>query len=132
MIKYAIFLLPFTLIISTLNNLTVVDGVSDAVDTAISVFVNSIGVWLFVIIAYAITFSTPEHMTALGLHTMLSTICLVPMINYLYRKLYKATGNVWLGAIFVALFLGWRLAGYISHRFMFWDYDSVVARFFGF
>jgi hypothetical protein len=41
MIKYMVFLLPFTLMISTLNNLTLVEGVSDGMDTAISVFVNS-------------------------------------------------------------------------------------------
>lgn len=132
MLKYMIILLPFTFLISIFNNLTVVEGVSDGVDTAISVIINSLGAWLFVLIAYAITFSTPDHMTALGLHTMLPTICLVPMCNYLYRRLYKSTGSVWAGAFFVAIFLAWRLAGYVSHRFMFWGYDSVVSRFFGF
>ena len=131
MFKYALILLPFTFVISILNNLTIVDGVSDGMDTAISVVVNSIGTWAFIIIAYILTFSTPDHMTALGLHTMLPAICLVPMCNYLYRKLYKSTGSIWAGAFFVALFLGWRLSAYISHRFMFWGYDSVITRFFG-
>jgi hypothetical protein len=132
MIKYMVFLLPFTALISTLNNLTIVEGVSDSMATAISVFVNSIGVWLFIIVAYASTFSSPDHMTALGLHTMLPTICLVPILNYIYRKLYKITGNIWCGAFFAAIFLDWRMAGYISHRFMFWGYDSVISRFLGF
>ena len=131
MFKYALILLPFTFVISILNNLTIVDGVSDGMDTAISVVVNSIGTWAFIIIAYILTFSTPDHMTALGLHTMLPAICLVPMCNYLYRKLYKSTGSIWASAFFVALLLGWRLSAYISHRFMFWGYDSVITRFFG-
>ena len=132
MIKYAIMLLPFTLIISVLNNLTIVKGLGDGMDTAVSVVVNSLSAWVFILIAYAITFSTPDHMTALGLHTMLPAICLVPMCNYMYRKFYKVTGSVWTGAFMVALMLGWRLASYVSHRFMFWGYDSVIARFFGF
>ena len=132
MIKYFILVIPFTFIISVLNNLTVVEGVSDSADTALSVVVNSLGTWIFLLLATIITFSTPDHMTALGLHTMLPAIFLVPMCNYLYRKLYKVTGSVWAGAFFVAIFLAWRLAGYVSHRFMFWGYDSVIARFFGF
>ena len=132
MIKYFVLVLPFTFIISILNNLTVVEGVSDSADTAISVVINSLGTWIFIILAYIITFSTPDHMTALGLHTMLPAFFLVPMCNYLYRKLYKVTGSVWAGAFFVAIFLAWRLAGYVSHRFMFWGYDSVISRFFGF
>lgn len=132
MIKYTVMLLPFTLIISVLNNLTIVKGLGDGMDTAVSVVVNSLSAWVFILIAYAITFSTPDHMTALGLHTMLPAICLVPMCNYMYRKFYKVTGSVWTGAFMVALMLGWRLASYVSHRFMFWGYDSVIARFFGF
>lgn len=132
MIKYTVMLLPFTLIISVLNNLTIVKGLGDGMDTAVSVVVNSLSAWVFILIAYAITFSTPDHMTALGLHTMLPAICLVPMCNYMYRKFYKVTGTVWTGAFMVALMLGWRLASYVSHRFMFWGYDSVIARFFGF
>jgi len=132
MIKYGIMLLPFTLIISVLNNLTIVKGIGEGADTFLSVTVNSMGAWVFILIAYAITFSSPDHMTALGLHTMLPAICLVPITNYLYRKFYKVTGSVWTGAFMVAIILGWRLASYVSHRFMFWGYDSVIARFFGF
>lgn len=132
MIKYAIMLLPFTLIISVLNNLTIVKGLGDGMDTFVSVVVNSLSAWVFILIAYAITFSTPDHMTALGLHTMLPAICLVPMCNYMYRKFYKVTGSVWTGAFMVAIMLGWRLASYVSHRFMFWGHESVIARFFGF
>ncbi len=132
MLKYAIMILPITFVISALNNLTIVKGVSDAADTAISVVVNSLGAWIFILVAYAITFSTPDHMTAFGLHTMLPAIYLVPMCNYLYRKLFKATGSLWAGSFMVALLLGWRLASYVSHRFMFWGYTDTIAQFFGF
>lgn len=132
MIKYMIIVLPFTFLLSALNNLTIVKDVRDGTDTAISVGVNSIGTWIFILIAYMITFSTPDHMTVLGLHTMLPAICIIPICSYLYRKLYKVTGSVWAGAFMVAMILSWRLASYVSHRFMFWGYESAVARFFGY
>jgi hypothetical protein len=131
MFKYFLILLPWTFILSYANNLVSIKGISDKADTAILVAMQSLGCWIFMLIANAITFSTPDHMTALGLHTMLPAIFLVPMTNYLFRKLYKATGSIWAGAFMVDILLAWRLASYVSHRFMFWGYDSMITRFLG-
>ena len=138
MFKYAVFLLPFTLVISLMNNLTVVKGVSDAGDTAIAVVAQTIGAYLFVVVAYLIVFGpgTPTQMGSvqanMGIQTILPLLTMVPVCNYLYRRLFKASGSVWVGAVFVALILAWRLSGFTSHRFMFWNYSGTVARFFGF
>ena len=138
MLKYAIMLLPFTLLISILNNLTVVDGVSDSKDVLISVLMHTIGAYVFVVVAYLIVFGpgTPTQMGSIqanmGIQTILPLLTMVPVCNYLYRRLFKVSGSAWLGAVFVALFLAWRLAAFTSHRFMFWGYDSVISRFFGF
>ena len=132
MFKYFLILLPWCFIISYANNLVAIKGINDRLDTIICVAMQSLGCWIFLIIANAITFSTPDHMTALGLHTMLPAIFLVPMTNYLFRKLYKVSGSIWLGTFTVDLILCWRLASYVSHRFMFWGYDSVIGRFLGF
>ena len=131
MIKYAIILLPFTLIISTLNNLWAIKGVSDRVDTIINVVVTSLGAELVVFIALALTFSTPGHGTVCNVHSLHSVIVLAPVMNYLYRKLYKVTGSVWIGALLVAVILGWRLSSYISHQFIYWGPDPIRA-FWGF
>jgi len=127
MLKYAVILLPFTLIISTLNNLTGLKNVSDSADTAINVFVTSLGAELLLAIALILTYSTPQHAVVFHVHAILSLIVLVPVMNYLYRKLYKVTGSVWAGAIIVALILGWRLASYISHQFIYWGPNEVSA-----
>ena len=138
MLKYAIILLPFTFLISILNNLTVVKDVSDSKDVLISVLMHTVGAYVFVVVAYLIVFGpgTQTQMGSvqanMGIQTILPLLTMVPICNYLYRRLFKVSGSVWLGALFVALFLGWRLAAFTSHRFMFWGYESVVARFLGF
>ncbi len=138
MLRYAIILLPFTLVVSIMNNLTVVSDVSDATDTAIAVVAQTIGAYIFVAVAYLIVFGpgTQTQMGSIqanmGIQTILPLFTMVPLCNYLYRRLFKVTGNVWMGAIFVALILAWRLSGFTSHRFMFWEYSGTIARFLGF
>lgn len=132
MFKYFLLLLPWCFIMSYANNLVSLKGIPDRWDTIILVAMQSLGCWIFLLIANAITFSTPDHMTALGLHTMLPAIFLVPITNYLFRKCYKVTGSIWLGTFVVDMMLAWRCASYVSHRFMFWGYESVLGRFLGF
>ena len=132
MAKYFLLLLPWCFIMSYANNLVAIKGINDRLDTIICVTMQSLGCWIFLLIANAITFSTPDHMTALGLHTMLPAIFIVPLTNYLFRKMYKVTGSIWAGTFIVDMMLAWRCASYISHRFMFWGYESVIGRFLGF
>jgi len=133
MFKYFLFLLVPCFIISYANNLVaMMNFKNDRLETLVCVAMQSLGCWIFLIIANALTFSTPDHMTALGLHTMLPAIFLVPMTNYLFRKMYKVTGSIWAGTFIVALILAWRLSSYVSHRFMFWGYESLAGKFFGF
>ena len=127
MFKYALILLPGTLIISTLNNLIILKNVSNFVDNLINVVVYSLGGELVVIIAMILTYSTPEHPVVFNLHAILSLLVLIPITNYLYKKLFKLTGSVWAGAIVVALLLGWRSASYISHQFMYWGPNTLVC-----
>nr|WP_297770681.1 hypothetical protein [uncultured Butyrivibrio sp.] len=129
--KYMILMLPFTLIISTLNNLWSLKGVSDRVDTIINVVVTSFGAELCVFIALILTFSSPNHGVVFNLHTILPVIVLAPVMNYIYRKMYKLTGSVWVGAVIVAMLLAWRQAGYVSHQFIYWGPDTIKA-FWGF
>ena len=127
MFKYALILLPGTLIISTLNNLIILKNVSNFVDNLINVVVYSLGGELVVIIAMILTYSSPEHPVVFNLHAILSLLVLIPITNYLYKKLFKLTGSVWAGAIVVALLLGWRSASYISHQFMYWGPNTLAA-----
>lgn len=127
LIKYTFIMLPFTLVISTLNNLWSIKGVSDRADTAINVLVTSFGAVLCVVIALILTFSTPNHGAVFNIHTILPVLMLAPVMNYIYRKLYKVTGSVWIGAVLVAVLLAWRQAGYVSHQFIYWGPDLIKA-----
>lgn len=126
-IRYALIMLPFTLVISSMNNLSSLSNVSDRKDTIINVVVTSLGMVIMMGIGFALTYSSIDHAEVFTIHCVLSIITLVPVCNYLYRKLFKLTGSPWLGAIFVALLLGWRLASYISHQFMYYGPNEVNA-----
>ncbi len=127
MLKYAVILLPFTLIISSLNNLTLLKNVSDGADTAINVVVTSFGAEFLMLLGFILTYSTPEQGVVFHLHAILSLIVLIPVMNYLFRKFFKMTGSVWAGAIIVALILGWRLSSYVSHQFIYWGPNALSA-----
>jgi hypothetical protein len=130
MVKYAFILLPFTLIMSSLNSLTLVKDLKDGADTVVNVVVTSFGAELLIAIGFILTYSTPQHAVVFHLHAILSLIILVPVMNYLYRKFFKMTGSVWAGAIIVALIIGWRLSSYISHQFIYWG-PNLVRAFWG-
>lgn len=130
MFRYFIIYLPFCLCISTLNNMVTIKGVGDSADTAINVLVTTLGMILFMGINFLITYSSPGHAESGHIHAMLATIFVIPAMNYLYRKMYKVTGNVFVGGALVALFLAWRSAGYLCQRFM-WYGNHEISAFFG-
>ena len=127
MFRYFLIILPFTLVISTLNNMVKIEGVSEGADTAIRVFVLTLGMILFMGIGFLVTYSTPGHGEIHHIHAMLATIFLIPAMNFLYVKMYKATGNVYVGGALVALFLAWRCAGYLCQRFMLYGNNEIAA-----
>lgn len=126
-LKYAVILLPFTLIISALNNMWALKNVTDTQDTIINVIVTSLGAEALILISILVTYSTPQTAVLFNLHTLLPIIIYAPVLSYLYRKMYKLTGSVWLGAMMVALILGWRLSSYISHQFTYWGPNELSA-----
>lgn len=130
LLRYAIILLPFTLMISATSNLTVLKNVSDRMDTLVSVVVNSLGAYVFLGVAFFFTFQKVDSGVFYSLHTALSLFTLIPIANYLYRKLFKMSGSVWAGAVIVALLLAWRLSGFNSHMFMYYGPNRIAA-FFG-
>ncbi|MHC1692924.1 MAG: hypothetical protein AB9828_07850 [Sphaerochaetaceae bacterium] len=130
MFRYFILFLPFCLVVSTLNNMVTIKGISEAKDTTINVLVTTLGMILFMGIGFLVTYSEPGHAQIFSIHSMLSMIFIVPYVNYIYRKMFKLTGSVWAGAILVALFLAWRAAGYLCQRFM-WYGNNEVAAFWG-
>ncbi len=125
--KYALILLPFTLIISTMNNMWSLKNVSDTKDTIINVIVTSLGAEVLILISILVTYSSPQQAVLFNLHTLLPIIIYAPVMSYLYRKIYKLTGSVWLGAMMVAVILGWRLSSYISHQFIYWGPNNLAA-----
>ncbi len=130
MMRYFLVLFPACIVISTLNNMVSFKNVSDSVDTALNVIFTSLGMLLLVAIAFIYTYASVKNPDILHIQCILSIIPLVPITNYMYRKLYKLTGSPWLGAFFVAILLCWRCSGYISHQFM-WYGSNELSAFWG-
>lgn len=127
MMRYFLVLFPACLVISTLNNMVRFQNVSDSVDTALNVLFTSLGMVLLVSIAFIYTYSNVKNPDIFHIQCILSIIPLVPITNYMYRKLYKVTGNPLLGAFFVAILLCWRCSGYVSHQFMWYGANELNA-----
>ncbi len=127
MARYFILIIPATLVISTLNNMVRFKGVSDSADTALNVLFTSLGMIILMLISFGYTYWNAGNPDIFHIQCTLSIIGLVPVCNYIYRKFYKLTGSVWLGAFFVAILIAWRCAGYISHQFMWYGSDEVAA-----
>ena len=68
-------------------------NVSDSADTALNVLFTSLGMILLVSIAFIYTYSNVRNPDILHIQCILSIIPLVPITNYMYRKLYKLTGS---------------------------------------
>ncbi len=130
MFRYFIIIIPATLVISTLNNMVMFKNVSDSTDTALNVLFTSLGMILLMLISFIYTYSNIGNPDILHIQCTLSIIPLVPICNYCYRKFYKLTGSIWLGAFFVAILISWRCAGYISHQFM-WYGSNELSAFWG-
>lgn len=130
MMRYFLVLFPACFVISTLNNMVRFKNVSDSADTALNVLFTSLGMILLVSIAFIYTYSNVRNPDILHIQCILSIIPLVPITNYMYRKLYKLTGSPWLGAFFVAILLCWRCSGYVSHQFM-WYGANELSGFWG-
>ena len=127
MMRYFLVLFPACFIISTLNNMVRFRNVSDSADTALNVLFTSLGMILLVSIAFLYTYSNVRNPDVLHIQCILSIIPLVPITNYMYRKLYKLTGSPWLGAFFVCILLCWRCSGYVSHQFMWYGANEMSA-----
>ena len=94
MFRYFLICLPFTLVISTLNNMVKLKGVSEGADTAIRVFVLTLGMILFMGIGALIfvpIFKTITHLPPyLG---MLFGLAILWMTTEIISRKYEKSGH---------------------------------------
>lgn len=109
-LRYFIVLFPIMFILGLNVNLSVRTDISEAKDTAMTVFLNSIGIWaccLVNFIGFKFFFNGTLFSSFQNSYPMLFTI---PLMTYMHRKLYKSTGSIWLGTAVITALLVWQMA----------------------
>ncbi len=109
-LRYFLFLFPLYVIIAMGLNYPTRTDIPEWKDTAFTVFINSIGIWVCCIINILVALSRPYN----GLFFS-SFICsyqmvtVVPLTTYVNRKMYKLTNSIWAGAALCAMLVAWSL-----------------------
>jgi len=94
----------------------------------LTVVCGSFGVWLIAIINILVLNAGGAAFSSWQFTYQF--LLAVPVTIYLLRRLYKATGSVWLGAFVSALILGWSLVGPAGH--MIYHAQNIISTFFHF
>ena len=105
--RYAILMFPSFLAIGASINYSVRADIPQWKDTAITVIVNSLGVWLLCLINY-ISLASSDVMISSFISSY-GFLLIVPVTVYITRKMYLLTNSIWLGASVNALLLSWSL-----------------------
>lgn len=127
--RYALLMLPSFLVIGAATNYTVRTDIPQWRDTAVTVVVNSLGVWLLCLVNY---------LSLRGSGVMLSDfissygfLVIVPITVYITRKAYLLTNSIWFGAVTNAFLLSWSLISSCGLHCNFYYGQNWITNFFG-
>lgn len=119
--------IPLLIIGSALNYHRRTD-IPEWLEELLTVICGSFGVWLIAIINILVLNAGGKAFS--NWQFTYQFLLAVPVTIYLLRRLYKATGSVWLGAFVSSLILGWSLVGPAGH--MIYRAQDVISTFFHF
>ncbi|WP_455436198.1 alpha/beta hydrolase [Hungatella hathewayi] len=108
-LRYFIVFFPLMFILGMNVNISIRSDISEAKDTAITVFVNSIGIWACCLVNYISFMYFFNGKLFSSFQNSYPMIFLVPLMTYIHRKLYKITGNVWLGTTVITALMVWQM-----------------------
>jgi len=104
-LRYAlVYFIPY-LLISASVNYTLRKDIPEWKDTLITVIMNSLGVWIVVLISM-ISLSVANVQFS-NFFVSYNLVVFVPITIYISRKMYNITKNIWVGAIFNSLLVAW-------------------------
>ncbi len=126
--KYAILMLPSFLIIGASTNYTVRKDIPEWLDTAITVIVNSLGVWILCLINFLVLKSGGALFS--NFTSTYGFLLFVPVTVYITRKMYKVTNNIWAGAIVNSLLLAWCMCSTFGYHCDVFFGQTWISNFF--
>lgn len=108
-LRYALFIFPMYIIMTTSINYTIRTDIPEWKDTLITVLVNSVGIWACCLVNILIAkFAYDGTLYSSFICSYQFNLC-VPITVYLARKLYKQTGNIWTGATLNTFIIVWSM-----------------------
>ncbi|WP_394961145.1 dienelactone hydrolase family protein [Candidatus Allofournierella merdavium] len=99
--------MPCCLAIGALTNYVIRKDLPGWADTALTVVINSAGVWLCCIVE-CITMVVADRSFSSFVSTY-QMIILIPITVYITRKMFKLTNSIWLGAAMNSLLIAWSI-----------------------
>ena len=105
--RYALCMLPCFLLIGASTNYTVRTDIAQWKDTAITVVVNSLGVYLCCLVNYLMLVGA-DNLWSSFISTY-GMLVIVPITVYITRKMYLLTNSIWLGALTNAFLISWSI-----------------------
>lgn len=127
--RYALLMLPSFLIIGASTNYLVRTDIPQWRDTATTVVVNSMGVWLLCLVNYlslrASGVMVSSFISSYGF------LVIVPITVYITRKLYLLTRTIWFGALVNSFLLSWSLISSCGLHCNFYYGQNWITNFFG-
>lgn len=103
--KFAVLIFIPVLLINMVTNYTLRKDIPEWKDTLLTVLFGTLGVWLCCGLNYLVLHAGGAAVC--NWNSAYGMLLLVPATTYLSRKIYKVTGNVWLGALLNAFLIGW-------------------------
>jgi len=106
-LKYAlVFFVPY-LVIGASVNYCIRTDIPEWRDTLRTVVINSLGIWLMVVISLISLHATGVEFS--NFFVSYNLVVFVPITVYLSRKMYSITKTIWVGAVFNALLVAWSM-----------------------
>ena len=103
---------------------------SERKEMALTIIVNSFGVWALCLFCYVMWFVNWKGAAISDFTLSYSMLLFVPVTVYVSRKLYKMTNSVWLGAFINAMLLSWTLVCSAGIADKYYG-QSIIAILFG-
>lgn len=109
-VRLAVIFLPSLLFGALALNYAPKTGKGEFADDMLAVLVNSLGVWIICLIDALLMAKNGAKWTF-----TYGYIFSVPVVNYVSRRLFRTTKNVWISAAVGALLLAWLLVGTMGY-----------------
>lgn len=126
--RYTICMLPCFLLIGASTNYTIRTDIAQWKDTAITVVINSLGVYLCCLVNYLMLVGA-DNLWSSFISTY-GMLVIVPITVYITRKMYIITHSIWLGALTNSFLISWSICSSVGLNCNIYNAQTWFSNFF--